>query len=408
MIKKVIVDKSERLQKVSPPSLLEGGRIKKRLEKKNVDIIDLGDFDPILEMKSFVPSSSLYKEKISRDVLGQEEEDLKREISVWFEKKYQIKLNPFTEILIVSGKKEAITGLALSFLNPGELSIIPDPSHPIYRNATILAGGESEILPLLERNDYLPNLASLSNKILNQAKLLFLNYPHNPTSAIADFQFFKEVVEKAGKYNILVINDASFNQVSFEESTPLSLLQISNAKKIGLEFHYFPFTYQIPKIRMGFLVGNKEILSALKTEQEIFTSGINGFSIETAKKSIKDYSRISKEINFEFLKRRDFILEHLNQINWKARKPKASPFVWVKVPLRYSSLGFTRMLLRKVGVLVLSGTEFGENGEGWIRLALNPPVSQLKEAVERIKKHSHLWQRSYRPKRRKHGNHQTP
>ncbi|MGB2697205.1 MAG: aminotransferase class I/II-fold pyridoxal phosphate-dependent enzyme, partial [Candidatus Zixiibacteriota bacterium] len=343
------------------------------------------------------------KQRVSSEVLVREQEDLKKEIAVWFEKKYQFKLNPLTEILIVSGKKEAITGLTLSFLNPGELTIIPDPSEPIYRNTTILAGGESEIVPLLERNDYLPNLGVLSDKTLNQAKLLFLNYPHNPTSAISDYQFFKEVVEKAAKYNILVINDASYNHISYE-STGLSLLQVKDAKKIGLEFHYFPSVYHIPGFRMGFLVGNREILSALKAEQETFTSGINSFSMEIAKISLKNYSFVWKQINSEFLKRRDIVLENLDQIGWKLKKPKASPFIWVKVPPKYSSLGFTRTLLRKTGVLVLSGTEFGENGEGWIRLALNSPVSQLKEAVERIKKHSHLWQRSYRPKRRKNGN----
>jgi LL-diaminopimelate aminotransferase len=407
MIKKVIVDKSDRLQKVSPPSLLEGEGIKKRLKKKEVEIIDLGHLSPDFEIESFSMPPFPSIGKISSGVLAQEEEGLKKEIAGWFEKRYQIKLNPLNEILIVSGKKEAITSLALSFLNPGELSIVPDPSDPIYRNAVILAGGKSEIIPLLERNDYLPNLATLSNKILNQAKLLFLNYPHNPTSAIADFQFFKEVVEKAGKYNILVVNDASFNQIYYEESTPLSLLQIKDARRIGLEFHYFPFVFHIPGIRLGFLAGNKEILSALKTEQEIFRSKISTFWIELARGSLKDYSQASKEINSEFLKRRDFFWEHFNQINWKAKKPKASPFIWVKVPPKYSSLGFTRMLLKKVGVLVLPGTEFGENGEGWIRLALNSPVTQLKSAVERIERHSHLWQRGYRPERRKHGNHQT-
>ncbi len=402
MIKKVIVDKSERLQKIGPVSLVEGERIKKRLEKKDVDLIDLGDFNPDLNIESFVlPSFS--RQRVTCEALARNQKDLKKEIAVWFESKYQVKLNPLTEILIVSGKKEAITGLALSFLNPGELALIPDPSEPIYRNATILAGGKSETVPLLERNDYLPNLNILSDKTLNQAKLLFLNYPHNPTSAIADFQFFKEVVRKAAKHNVLVINDASYNHITYE-STGLSLLQIKGAQKIGLEFHYFPSVYYIPGIRMGFFVGNRDIISALQAEQEISTSGLNSFSVEIARESLKDYSRISNLVNSEFLKRRDLILEHLDQIDWNARKPKASPFIWVKVPPKYSSLGFTRMLLRKAGVLVLSGTEFGENGEGWIRLALNFPVSQLKEAVERIKMHSHLWQRSYRPKRRKHGN----
>jgi LL-diaminopimelate aminotransferase len=402
IIKKVIVDKSDRLQKVGPPSLVEGERIKKRLGKKEVGIIDLGDFNPDLEIKTFsLPSFS--KQIVSRETSDLKLEDLKKEIGVWFEKKYQVKLNSLTDILIVSGKKEAITGLTLSFLNPGELTIIPDPSEPIYRNATILAGGESEIVPLLERNDYLPNLETLSEITINQAKLLFLNYPHNPTSAIADFQFFKEVVEKAAKFNILVINDASYNHISYE-STALSLFQIKDAQKIGLEFHYFTSVYHLPGIRLGFLIGNRDIISALNAQLQIFTSGINSFSIDIAIESLRNYSRISKQINSEFLKRRDLVLENLDQIDWKVKKPKASPFIWIKVPPKYSSLGFTRMLLRKAGVLVLSGTEFGENGEGWIRLALNPPVSQLKEAVERIKKHSHLWQRSYRPKRRKNGN----
>ncbi len=403
MIKKVLVDKSDRLQKVSPPSLLEGEGIKRRLKRRDVEVIDLGRFNPDLEFEPFVQLPSFSKEKSSIGS-AMDQEDLKRNIAAWFEKRYQVKLNPSKEILIVSGKREAIAGLALSFLNPAELSILPDPSDPVYRNAIILAAGEAETIPLLERNDYLPNLAGLPARLLEKVKLLFLNYPHNPTSAAADLQFFKEVVEKAGKHNILVINDASFDEVFYDESTPLSLMQIRDARKIGLEFHYFPFVYHTPGIRSGFLVGNGEILSALRTQQEIFTSGMSSFWTEIAKESIRDYARLSRRTNSEFLKRRDFFFEHINQINWKARKPKASPFVWVKVPPKYSSLGFTRTLLRKAGVLVLPGTDFGENGEGWIRLALNCPVPQLQEAIERIKKHSHLWQRSYRPERRKRGN----
>jgi len=402
MIKKVIVDKSDRLQKISPPSLLEGERIKKRLRKRDVEIIDLGCFNPVLEVELFAQSPFSVKERIGSEATVVQ--DLEQDIAVWFEKKYQIKLNPSKEVLIVSGKKEATTGLALSFLNPGELVLLPDPCDPIYRNATILAAAEWETIPLLERNDFLPNLDILSKRTLDKAKLLFLNYPNNPTSAVADFQFFKEVVEKASKHNILVVNDVSFDQISYEESAPLSLLQIKDARKIGLEFHYFPFAYHMSGTRMGFLVGNREILSALRTQQKSFTSGISSFWMDIARRSIRDYPRISKEINSEFLARRDFVFEHLNQINWKAKKPKASPFVWAKVPPKYSSLGFARMLLRKAGVLALSGTEFGGNGEGWIRLALNCPVAQLKEAVGRIRKHSHLWQRSYRPERRRSGN----
>jgi LL-diaminopimelate aminotransferase len=404
MIKKVILDKSERLQKVPPYSLFEMERMKKRLEEKKVEIIDLGEFSPDLKMDPSIISEiseSVKDEKIFKDASFDEEKKLKEGICRWFLKRYSVKLNPQNEILVMPGIKEVFSGLALSFLNPGDLAIIPDPANPLYFSACVLAGGEVQKIPIWERNDFLPNLKTLPEKVLKKAKLLFLNYPHNPTSSMADIQFFKDMVEITSANNIIVIHDASFNEIYYDNHLPLSLLQIDRAKKIGVEFHSISYTYNLPGIKLGFLVGNKDIILGLESEHKTFFSQENKLSLKIALLCLENYSEIIRKNNCQYAKRREFLTEKLLELGWKSRKPRATPFFWVQIPHGYSSLGFARMLLRKAGVIVSCGSDFGENGEGYIRWTLNCSQEKLNEAIERIKRHSHLWQPSYRPKRKK-------
>ena len=404
MIRKVILDKSERLQKVPPYSLFEIERTKRRLGEKKVEIIDFGYFSPDLKIDTSILSEiseSFKDEKMFKETSFDEEKKLKEEFSGWFFKRYQVKLDPRNEILLFPGIKEVFFGLALSFLNPGDLAIIPDPANPLYFSASVLAGGEIQKIPIWERNDFLPNLKTLPEKVLKKAKLLFLNYPHNPTSSVADIQFFRDIVEIASANNILVINDASFNEIFYDNHLPLSLLQIERAKKIGVEFHSFSYTYNLPGIKLGFLVGNKDIILGLESEHKTFFSQGSRLSLKIALLCLEHYSEIIKQNNSEYAKRREFLTEKLLELGWKSRKPRATPFFWVQIPHKYSSLGFVRMLLRKAGVLVFPGSDFGENGEGYIRWALNCSQGKLNEAIERIKRHSHLWQPRYRPKRKR-------
>ncbi len=421
MIKKLIIEKAERLQKLPPSLFLEGERIKKALDKRGVEIIDLGELCPDPSIREIILSSfSLKAEGIFASFDPHAWVDLKRKIADWLEQKYQVRLNPETEIFPFAGKKKIIYDLFLSFLNPGEVAAIPDPSDPIYKGGSIFAGGEAVSLPLWERNDYLPNLGSLPSSPKDSAqtgtrpgggirldaprgkntprfpKILLLNYPHNPTTAVADQEFFLESVGWANKRNILLVNDSSYNEICYDGYLPISLLQAKEAKKIGAELFFF---YPLTGIGFGFLAGNKQIISQVEATDKVFGYQRSHIILQLGLTILKNYSKVAEQNNLEFAKRKDILMEGLLNLGWKAKKPKAGPFIWVKVPPRYSSVGFARMLLRKAGVLVSPGFGFGEQGEGYIRIALNHPADKLKKALERIKKHSHIWQRKYRPKK---------
>jgi len=399
MIKKLIIEKAERLQKLPPSPFLEAERIKKALHKRSVEIIDLGELCPDPSLRENTLSSfSLESQEIFAPVDPRIYEDLKKQIADWLEQKYQVRVNPKNEIFPFAGKKKIIYDLLLSFLNPGDVVALPDPCDDIYKGGCIFAGGEVMSLPLWERNDYLPNLETFSSvkNASNFPKILFLNYPHNPTSAVADPEFFKELVKLASKRNILLVNDASYNEICYDGYSPTCLLQAKGAKKISAELFFF---YPLTGIGFGFLAGNKQIISQVEVTEKVFGYQLSNIMLKLSLIILKNYSNIAEQNNLEFAKRKEILMEGFSNLGWKAKKPKAGPFIWVKVPPRYSSVGFARMLLRKAGVLVSPGFGFGEYGEGYIRIALNHPVAELKKALERIEKHSHIWQRKYRPKK---------
>jgi len=402
MIKKVILEKSERIQRVPPFSLFEIERIKQRLEKKDVEIIDLGGFNPYLqkasESESFF-SFPLEKSLTKNQIAG--EKELKHDINSWLDRRFQVKLISDKEIILMPSKRIAFLNLAMSFLNKGDVVIIPEPSDPLYRCVCALAEAEIQSVPLLERNDYLPNLKTLSDKVLKNAKLLFLNYPNNPTTAVTDYHFLRGVVELCSENNILLVHDFGFNHVSYEDYIPLSVLQIENAKKVCLEYHSLSTNHSFSLFRFGFFAGNKDVIPGLESNKNIFDFMDKKLLFKVGFHLLENHSRIISEENEEFSKRKNLFMDRLLNLGWRVKNPKATPFLWIQIPPHYTSLGFARMLLRKSGVVVIPGSDFGESGEGYIRLALNLPSDKLEEATKRIKKHSHLLQFSYRPNRRK-------
>jgi LL-diaminopimelate aminotransferase len=401
MIKKLIIEKAERLQKhpPSPPDLIGAERIKKSLDKRGVEMIDLGELSPDPSIREIVLSSfSLKAEEIFAPFNLRVWEDLKKQIADWLEQKYQVRLAPENEIIPFAGKKKIIYDLFLSFLNPGEVAAIPDPSDPVYKGGSIFAGGDVVSLPLWERTDYLPNLSTFpsSKTAAHFPKILFLNYPHDPSTAVADPEFFGELVQWAHRKNILLVNDASYNEICYDGYIPSSLLQAKGAKKIGVElFSFYPLT----GMGFGFLAGDKQVISQIEATEKVFGYGASQIMSQIGLAILKNYSAVAEQNNLEFARRKEILMEGLLNLGWKVKRPKAGPFIWVKVPPRYSSVGFVRMLLRKAGVLVSPGFGFGEQGEGYIRIALNHPADKLKKALERIKEHSHIWQRRYRPRK---------
>lgn len=396
MIKKVVIEKAERLQKLPPTTLVEAKRIRQGLSKRGVEVIDLGELKPDSSLRDFfIPSFD--KNEMFTPADSKMWQELKQAIAKWLAGRYELKMGAGTEILPFFGGKRIIYHLLLSLINPSEMSAVPDPCDPIFKTASILAGAEVESFPLLERNDYLPNLSAFpaSRKGMSSPKILFLNYPHDPTSSVADAGFFREIVEWAAKRNILLVSDVSGNEICFDDHTPVSLLQSKGARKLTVEkFSFFALT----GIDFGFLVGDRGVISQTESMRSALGEGVSKAFVLQALEILKGYTEIAHRNNLEFTLRKATLLKGLFKLNWKVRKPKAGPFVWVKIPPRYSSLGFFRMLLKKAGVLVSPGVAFGEHGEGYVRIALNQPADQIQKAMERLEMHSHVWQRKYRPK----------
>lgn len=397
-MRKVIVEKAERLEKIPPYPLFDINRTLKRLDKKGVEIIDLGRFDPAFSLPDSIQKvlSSLYTKENFSYAEASEVLKLKEIFSVWFKKRYGILLNPKTEILFYTSKREIIAQLSLFFINPGDKVFITEPSSQIYKGCTLLAEGEIEVLPLLERNDYLPNLNPLKGQSKNKRKFFFLNFPHNPTGSLADLFFYQELVEIALKNNIRIVQDATYNEIYFDEHLPPSLMQVEDGKKVGVELHSLSAGTGLSGLDCGFIVGNREMIFGLDSQNKLFSQRQNRFILKLAEALLQEYESVISRNRNEYKIRRDIMIEILLGLGWRAKKPKATPFFWAQIPGRYSSLGFCRMLLRRTGVLASPGIEYGGIGEGFIRLSLNQPKEKLKEAGERIKDHFHIWQKKYR------------
>ncbi|HVP36556.1 MAG TPA: aminotransferase class I/II-fold pyridoxal phosphate-dependent enzyme [Terriglobales bacterium] len=397
-MRKVLIEKAVRLEKVPPYPLFDFNRVLKRLDKKGVEIIDLGRFDPVLALPGTVQKILPFLQDKKNFGYADKETifKIKEIFSSWFKRRYGISLNPKTEIYFYSGKRETLVQLALSFINPGDKVFVCEPGAQLYKGCALLAEGEIEVLSLLERNDYLPNLSLLKNKNKDEGKFFFLSYPHSPTSSLADLIFYKELVEVALKNNIRVIQDASYNEIYFEEHEPPSLMQVAGGRKVGVEVHSLSTSAGIPGIDCGFIVGDKEMISGLESQCRLFSHQPNQLLLKLAEVILEEYETIINKNNQEYKIRRDVMTELLLSLGWRARKPKATSFFWAQIPGRYSSLGFCRMLLRKTGVIVAPGIEYGGQGEGFIRLCLNRDGEKIKEAGERIREHSHFWQKRFR------------
>lgn len=397
-MRKVLVEKAERLEKIPPYPLFDIQRTIKRLEKKGVGLIDLGSFDPVLPLPDSV--QKLYSSIQDKGIFGYAEDEeilkLKELFSLWFKKRYGVSLNPKSEIYFYAGRREIITYLSLFFVNPGEQVYLGEPAEQLYKGGVLLADGKAELLPLVERNDYLPNLAQLKDRNKTKGRFFFLNYPHNPTGSLPDLYFYEELADLGLKNNIKIVQDASFNEIYFDEYQPPSFLQVKEGKRVGVELHSLSVSTGISGMDCGFLVGDKEIIFGLESQSRLFSRRKNKLILKLAQALLGEYELIIKRNREEYKLRRDIMMEVLLDLGWRARKPKATPFFWAQIPGRYSSLGFCRMLLRRTGVILSPGIEYGGSGEGYIRLCLNQPAEKLKEAGERIREHSRFWQTRYR------------
>jgi LL-diaminopimelate aminotransferase len=383
------IERAGRLKNLPPYLFAEIDRIKKKAISDGRDIIDLGVGDPdkptpmhIIE-KLYEAAQEPENHRYAMD-MGLLK--LREAIASWYKKRFNVTLDPDTEVLPLLGSKEGISHMPLAFVNHGDEVLVPDPCYPPYKSGTILAGGVPYLMPLLPENNFLPDFNAIDYQVAKRAKIMFLNYPNNPTAAIATNEFFRKAVEYADANNIIICHDAAYSEMAYDGYRPSSFLEVEGAKNVGVEFHSLSKTYNMTGWRLGFVCGNAEVISALRSVKSNIDSGIfqavqfaGIIALET------DQAHID-ELNMMYQKRRDILVDGFNALGWKVDKPKATFYVWIPVPPGYTSNELTKSLLQKADIVTTPGVGFGPNGEGFIRMALTVTEERLEEAVDRIKR----------------------
>ncbi|MBI4186112.1 MAG: LL-diaminopimelate aminotransferase [Chloroflexi bacterium] len=311
---------------------------------------------------------------------------LRQAIAGWYQRRFGIAFDPGTEVLPLIGSKEGIAHIALCLIDPGDVALVPDPGYPVYSIGTSLVGGEPYLMPLVEKNGFLPDLDAIPSAILRRARLLWINYPNNPTAAVADLDFFTRVAQFARRHHLAVCHDGPYSEVAFDGYRPVSFLQAEGARDVGVEFHSLSKSYNMTGWRIGMVVGNATLVDALKRVKSNLDSGIPQAIQYAAIEALHGPQDCIPEHNAVYQRRRDLIIETLNRIGIEARPPKASLYVWARVPEGYTSAGFATELLDKVGVVVTPGTGYGKQGEGYIRLSLTIPDTALEKGLSRLAK----------------------
>lgn len=384
-----------RLKQLPPYLFAEIDRRKRELLSHGKDVVDLGVGDPDLPTPGFIVEELT---RAARDpanhryALDAGMPEFRKSIAQWFERRYGVKLDPNSEILPLIGSKEGIAHLPLAVLNPGEVSLVPDPGYPVYRSGTLFAGGIPHAMPLLERNQFLPDLGAINRDVLSKAKLLFLNYPNNPTAATASKEFFKEVLAFAREHGILVVHDAAYNEVAYDGYRAPSLLELPGAKEGAVELHSFSKTFNMTGWRVGFAAGHPEALKLLGKVKSNCDSGIFQAVQWAAKRALEEGEAWCQKNVEIYQRRRDLFVNGMKRLGWNIPSPKATFYCWIPVPAGYTSAEICLKFLTEMNLVVTPGNGFGSHGEGYFRVSLTNPESRLEEALRRIAashKHPH-------------------
>jgi len=382
------IEKSDRLKSLPPYLFKEIDRQKDEVRKKGVDIIDLGVGDPDMPTPPHIIAAL---NKAAADPANHRYPsysgmvDFNAAVARWYRKRFNVTLDHEKEVVTLIGSKEGIAHIPLAFINPGDTALASSPGYPVYHIGVQFAGGQTYFMDLLKQNDFLPDLSAIPPEVARSAKLMFINYPNNPTAAVATAEFFKEVVAFAEKYNIIVCHDAAYTEMAFDGYRPISFLETDGAGEVGIEFHSLSKTYNMTGWRIGFAVGRSDVIQALGQIKSNIDSGafqavqIAGIAaLEGDQSCVDDFSK-------EYTARRDILVDGLVDLGLTVEKPKATFYVWIEVPKGYNSSELTSHLLLKAGVVCTPGNGFGAAGEGYVRMALTVGRERMKEVIERIR-----------------------
>ena len=380
---------SKRLKNLPPYLFVEIDKAKREARKQGRDLIDLGIGDPDLPTPGNIIEKLYQASKDPRNhkyALDQGMPVLRQAIADWYKRRFNVDLNPETQILPLIGSKEGIAHMPLAFVNRGEYVLSPNPSYPPYRGSAILSDGKVQDMPLLEKNNFLPDFKKIPLPARKKAKLMFLNYPNNPTGAIADAEFYRKAIDFASKYNIIIAHDAAYSEMSYDGYKPMSFLEVEGAKDAGVEFHSLSKTYNMTGWRIGWVCGNAQVVSGIAKVKSNIDSGIFSAIQIAGLEALSGPQEHIQKMRAIYQERRDVLCAGLKSIGWNFLKPEAAFYVWVSVPKGYDSRGFAALLLEKCDIVVTPGVGFGKCGEGYIRFALTVSKERVQEAMERIQK----------------------
>ncbi len=383
--------RAERLSQLPPYLFVEIDRGKREAIAAGRDVIDFGVGDPDQPTPQFIVdrmAEAIRKPGNHRYALGAGSMEFRRTVAAFFQKRFDIELNPATEVLAMLGSKEGLLHLPTGVLNPGESSLIPDPGYPVYVAGTIFAGGKCHMMALSADKGWLPDLDAVPTAVLSSARLLYLNYPNNPTAAVAPLSFFEKAVAFAKRHNLLIVQDAAYSEVYFNAPPP-SILQVPGAKDVAIELHSLSKTFNMTGWRVAFAVGNADAIAALAKVKNNADSGIFGAVQEAGIAALEGINRpeIKQQLQ-SYQRRRDILVGGLTRAGWSIPSPSATFYVWAKCPGGLDSMTTAARILAEANVVVIPGVGFGRCGEGYIRFALTVDESRTEEAAGRIRKMS--------------------
>jgi LL-diaminopimelate aminotransferase len=379
---------AERLKRLPPYLFAEIDRKKREVRARGVDVIDLGIGDPDLPTPPHIihalqraaedPANHRYPSYEGMPAYRQAVAD-------WYAKRFNVRLDPEQEVLTLIGSKEGTAHIPLAFVNPGDIVLVPDPGYPVYAAGTWFAGGEVHWMPLRRANGFLPDLDAIPADVARRAKLMYLNYPNNPTAAVATRDFFARAVAFARRHGILVCHDAMYSELKFDGFEPPSLLEVEGAREVGVEFHSLSKTYSMTGWRLGFCVGNRAAVAGLGAVKTNVDSGVFQAVQIAGIAALTGPQDLAEQYRRTYQERRDVVVSGLKQLGWEVEIPKGTFFVWAPVPGGLDSRSFATRLLEEAGVVVTPGVGFGPSGEGFYRIALTVERARIVEAMGRLK-----------------------
>ena len=380
---------AERLSSLPPYVFARLDELKANARAQGVDLIDLGMGNPGGPTPAPVIEAAIAAINDERNHGYPPFEgtaSFRSAITDWYHRRYGVTLDPDGEALPLMGSKEGLGHLAMAYINPGDVVLVPTPSYPAHFRGPAIAGADIHTIPLRAENDWVLDFNDISEELAQRAKVLYFNYPNNPTGATAPRAFFEEMVAFAQRHQILLIHDLGYAELAFEGYQPTSLLEIPGAKELSVEFHTLSKTYNMAGWRVGFVVGNRHVIQGLRTLKTNLDYGIFSALQTAAETALNLPDEYLEAVQQRYLTRRDFLVKELATLGWDVVKPEATMYLWVPCPQGIGAADFAFLMLQKTGIVVTPGTAFGEGGEGYVRISLISECDRLGEAVDRLRK----------------------